>query len=131
MSTVRYLDCPTRMPGESGREFVDRMLRELSSKPKEKPTAPLPCGTPYTTIAKATPSKVPIAWTEDLVKPKPWKAPRVPLAPPGPHLPLDAEQQKWLAAYADKYPGQYDPTQCLTLAETKAREAKLLTITTA
>lgn len=32
MTTIRYIEAPTRRPGETGRAFIDRMLAKLSNK---------------------------------------------------------------------------------------------------
>jgi hypothetical protein len=32
MTTIRFLEAPTRRPGETGQAFIDRMLAELNSK---------------------------------------------------------------------------------------------------
>jgi hypothetical protein len=58
MTATRYIACPTRAPGESGRAFIDRMLAEVNAKGKA--------------------SAFPIPPVIDTVEPKPKAKPHAP-----------------------------------------------------
>jgi hypothetical protein len=42
MTAIRFVACPTRQAGESGRAFVERMLRELNAKKGSATALPTP-----------------------------------------------------------------------------------------
>jgi hypothetical protein len=103
MTAVRYLACPTRMAGENGHEFVDRMLRELSSRPKGATLPPIEARKPASvkvdddgrpTTKKWPPpigSRYVGKWPPKFITPSTGRCARTK------PLPLDAEQAAWKA----------------------------------
>jgi hypothetical protein len=109
MTSVRYVACPVRMPGETGQQFVDRLLAELSAKPKVAPSGPLP--------------PIPLARTKDLPNAKTTRArparpiprpanpkpllPNIPTPERGPGEPADTKE--WPPKRGQRYVGVWPP----------------------
>jgi hypothetical protein len=155
---MRIVACPTRLPGESGRAFVDRMLAELNTKGSAS-ALPTPRIEITSTTAKVAKEAKPYTGGPRRVRPaadnvparagdlgatKSWPPlpgqrysgawpPKEMVSPikrdqPGVTLPLDEGQRAWLERYAAKYPDACNPYTQISLAEAKAREARQLTV---
>jgi hypothetical protein len=155
---MRFVSVPSRLPGESGQAFIDRMLRDLNSRGSAS-ALPTPGIETTSTTAKVAKEAKPDARGVRRIRPtadnvdarganpgttRSWPPlpgqrycgawpPRgmvspIKRDPPGVTLPLDEGQRAWLERYAAKYPDACNPYAQISLAEAKAREARQLKV---